>query len=311
VNCEKNRIQIIQDVLQMKNTFQKIITYGLYPFLLVSHIVICWLAISYEWDLKKIAAYTGGPQFVLLLLIEFIFPIRQEWKMTWKSFFRDLKYFASGGLTLFLSTTAISYAAIYLSEKNVGILKQFPFLLSFVIVLLVYEFVLYWYHRLSHEMSGKVGGFLWRVHSAHHLPDKVYLLMHAVFHPLNAVAATIILQSILIIAGVDAKSLFLLNTFVSLQGLVSHFNVDLRAGFLNYIFIGTELHRFHHSTDINESKNYGQIISIWDIVFGTFYYKPGVYPERLGVAEPIEYPQSHRYWQVLTFPFRGKKAIAE
>jgi sterol desaturase/sphingolipid hydroxylase (fatty acid hydroxylase superfamily) len=110
----------------------------------------------------------------------------------------------------------------------------------------------------------------------------------------------------LIIAGVDAKSLFLLNTFVSLQGLVSHFNVDLRAGFLNYIFIGTELHRFHHSADINESKNYGQIISIWDIVFGTFYYKPGVYPERLGVSEPIEYPQSQQYWRVLTFPFRGK-----
>ncbi len=65
--------------------------------------------------------------------------------MTWKSFFRDLKYFASGGLTLFLSNTAIGYAAIYLSEKNVGILKQFPFFLSFIIVLLVYEFFLYWY----------------------------------------------------------------------------------------------------------------------------------------------------------------------
>lgn len=295
----------------MKNTLQKIITYGLYPFLLVSHIVICWLAIAYEWDLKTVAAYTGAPQFILLLLIEFIFPIKQEWKMTWKSFFRDLKYFASGGLTLFLSTTAISYVAIYLAEKNVGILKQLPLLLSFVIVLLVYEFVLYWYHRLSHEMGGSVGGFLWRVHSAHHLPDKVYLLMHAVFHPLNAVAVTIILQGVLITAGVDAKSLFLLNTFVGLQGLVSHFNVDLRAGFLNYIFVGTELHRFHHSADINESKNYGQIISIWDIVFGTFVYRPGVHPERLGVAEPTEYPQSQQYWRVFMFPFRGKKAVEQ
>ena len=227
--------------------------------------------------------------------------------MTWKSFFRDLKYFASGGLTLFLSSTAISYLAIYLSEKNVGILKQFPFFVGFVIVLLAYEFVLYWYHRLSHEMNGKVGGFLWRVHSVHHLPDKVYLLMHAVFHPLNAVAVTIILQSVLIVAGVDAKSMFLLNTFVGLQGLVSHYNVDLRAGFLNYIFIGTELHRFHHSANINESKNYGQIISIWDIVFGTFYYKPGEYPERLGVANTVEYPQSNRFWQVLIFPFKPPK----
>jgi sterol desaturase/sphingolipid hydroxylase (fatty acid hydroxylase superfamily) len=293
----------------MRNLLQKSITYGLYPFLLVTHIVICWLAISYEWDLKTVAAYTSAPQFALLLAIEFLFPIKQEWKMTWRSFFRDLKYFVSGGLTLYLSRMAIGYAAIYLSEKNSGILKQIPFLVSFIIVLLVYEFILYWYHRLSHEMRGSIGGFLWRVHSIHHLPDKVYLLMHAVFHPLNAIAVTIILQGILIAAGLDAKSLYLLNTFIGLQGLVSHYNVDLRAGFLNYIFIGTELHRFHHSADISESKNYGQIISIWDIIFGTFVYKPGVYPERLGVAEPIDYPHSDQYFRGFIFPFRPAKSL--
>lgn len=291
----------------MKILLQKSITYGLYPFLLTVHIVTCLLAIYNEWDFKTVSLYVSAPQFVLLLAIEFLFPAKQEWKMTWRSFFRDLKFFASGGLTLFLTNTAIGYAAIYLSEKNVGILKQVPFLVSFVIVLLAYEFVLYWYHRLSHEMSGNFGGFLWRVHSIHHLPDRVYLLMHAVFHPLNAIAVTIILQGVLIAAGIDAKSIYLLNTLVGLQGLFSHYNVDIRAGFLNYIFIGTELHRFHHSADINESKNYGQIISIWDIVFGTFIYKPGVLPKRLGVAEPIEYPTSNEYWKGFLLPFRATK----
>jgi sterol desaturase/sphingolipid hydroxylase (fatty acid hydroxylase superfamily) len=291
----------------MKILLQKSITYGLYPFLLTVHIVTSSLAIYNEWDFKTVSLYVSAPQFVLLLAIEFLFPAKQEWKMTWRSFFRDLKFFASGGLTLFLTNTAIGYAAIYLSEKNVGILKQVPFLVGFVIVLLAYEFVLYWYHRLSHEMRGNFGGFLWRVHSIHHLPDRVYLLMHAVFHPLNAIAVTIILQGVLIAAGIDAKSIYLLNTLVGLQGLFSHYNVDIRAGFLNYIFIGTELHRFHHSADINESKNYGQIISIWDIVFGTFIYKPGVLPERLGVAEPIEYPTSNEYWKGFLLPFRATK----
>jgi sterol desaturase/sphingolipid hydroxylase (fatty acid hydroxylase superfamily) len=214
-----------------------------------------------------------------------------------------LKYFVSGSLTFYLSRTAIGYAAIYLSEKNEGILKGLPFVLGFILVLLAYEFFLYWYHRLSHEMGGKFGEFLWRVHSIHHLPDKVYLLMHAVFHPLNAIAVTIILQGVLIMAGVDAKSMYLLNTFVGLQGLFSHYNVNIRAGFLNYIFVGTELHRFHHSANINEAKNYGQIISIWDIVFGTFVYKPGVLPERLGVTEPSEYPHSSEYWKGFLLPF--------
>ena len=288
----------------MRNLLQKSITYGLYPFLLTIHITTCSLAIYNQWDFKTVSTYISAPQFMLLFVIEFLFPAKQEWKMTWKSFFRDLKFFASGGLTLYLSRIGIGYVMIYLSEKNEGILKGVPFVIGFIITLLAYEFVLYWYHRLSHEMGGKFGGFLWRVHSIHHLPDKVYLLMHAVFHPLNAFAVSLILQGVLVMAGVDAKSMYLLNTFVGLQGLFSHYNVDIRAGFLNYIFVGTELHRFHHSADMNESKNYGQIISIWDIVFGTFVYKPGVLPERLGVSEPDKYPHSNEFWKGFLLPFR-------
>jgi sterol desaturase/sphingolipid hydroxylase (fatty acid hydroxylase superfamily) len=294
----------------MKNLLQKYITYGLYPTLLITHIVICSLAVTQGWDLKKTALFTSIPQFILLFVIEFIFPIKPEWRMTRKSFFRDLKYFVSGGLTVFLTNTAIAYAAISLSEKNVGVLKQLRPAVGFIIVLLVYEFFLYWYHRLSHEMGGWVGGFLWRVHSIHHLPDKVYLLMHAVFHPLNSIAVAMILQGVLIVAGVDSVSLYLLNTFVGLQGLFSHYNVDIRAGFLNYIFVGTELHRFHHSANLDQAKNYGQIISVWDVVFGTFRYQPGVYPERLGVAEPVEYPDSNQYWRGFLFPF-ARRAVPE
>ncbi len=295
----------------MKHLLQKSITYGLYPLLLTVHIIKCSLAIYYEWDLKTVAMYIAAPQFVLLIAIEFLFPAKQEWKMTWKSFFRDLKFGASGILTLYLTRIGIGYLMIFLSEKNEGILKGLPFVAGFIITLLVYEFVLYWYHRLSHEMSGSVGGFLWRVHSIHHLPDKVYLLMHAVFHPLNAIAVSLILQGVLVAAGVDSKSMYLLNTFVGLQGLFSHYNVDIRAGFLNYVFVGTELHRFHHSADMNESKNYGQIISIWDIVFGTFVYKPGVLPERLGVSEPSEYPTSNQYWKGFLLPFRGNRTFEQ
>ena len=104
----------------MKNLLQKYITYGLYPTLLITHIVISSLAIGLGWDLKKVALLTGVPQFILLFAIEFIFPLKPEWKMTRKSFIRDLKYFVSGGLTIFLTNTAIGYAAISLSENNVA-----------------------------------------------------------------------------------------------------------------------------------------------------------------------------------------------
>ena len=291
----------------MKHFFQEVITYGFYPFLLFGQLTIFTLAVNFEWDLKKIFAVMVPTQLILLLLTEFIFPIKKEWKMTWKSFLRDIKYTIVAAITSRGTRFLIGYLAIYLSEKNVGVLKQLPFYISVICVLLVWEFMQYWFHRLSHTAGGNIGEFLWRLHSIHHLPDKVYLLMHPVFHPLNSLITTVMLQLILILAGVDSKTLYLLNIFMSLQGSISHFNVNIRAGFLNYIFIGTELHRFHHSADINEGKNYGAILSIWDLVFGTFYYQPGTSPERLGVANPEEYPQSNQIFKTLLFPFRPKK----
>jgi sterol desaturase/sphingolipid hydroxylase (fatty acid hydroxylase superfamily) len=64
------------------------------------------------------------------------------------------------------------------------------------------------------------------------------------------------------------------------------------------------LHRFHHSANLRESQNYGAIISLWDIVFGTFYYKPSTSPERLGVDDVEAYPDSNEIFKVLALPFR-------
>lgn len=290
----------------MKIFLQKTVTYGLYPFLLVTQLSIFSLAIIFEWDLKKIFAIVSPIQFISLLIIEFIFPIKNEWKMTWHSFFRDLKYMITSGLTSYGLRFLLGYFAIAASQQNSGFLRQFPFV-NAVFVLITFEFIQYWFHRLSHNAGGSVGNFLWRLHSAHHLPDKVYLLMHPVNHPLYSMVTFILIQSLLIAVGVDAKSIYLINILMGLQGLISHFNVDIRTGFLNYIFIGTELHRFHHSANINEGKNYGAILAIWDLVFGTFYYRPGTSPEKLGVAEPSEYPESTKIFQVILFPFKSKK----
>jgi sterol desaturase/sphingolipid hydroxylase (fatty acid hydroxylase superfamily) len=91
---------------------------------------------------------------------------------------------------------------------------------------------------------------------------------------------------------------------IGFQGLVSHFNVDIRAGWLNYIFIGTETHRYHHSAAKEEAENYGVVLALWDIVFGTFYYRPGVTPEKLGVEHPEDYPSSENLVSVFRLPFR-------
>ena len=282
---------------------QTIIKYGLYPTVLAVTIGFIGYTIHFDWDLKVAFTVMIAIRFVLFLGLEFAMPMKKKWKMTRASFWRDVKYLATGAMVGRGLRYIIILAAIDLSANNSGPLAGSSLLVGFVLTALTAEFMQYWFHRACHEGKGALGQWLWRVHVAHHLPDKVYVLMHGVVHPINHVASFAIIQGTLVLLGASPESIFMLSALMGLHGLISHFNVEIRAGWLNYIFVGTELHRFHHSADPAESKNYGVFLTIWDILFGTFYYKPDRPPERLGVHEPDLYPHSNSILKVFALPF--------
>ncbi|HET6991973.1 MAG TPA: sterol desaturase family protein [Bacteroidia bacterium] len=288
----------------MKKSLEKIISYTLYPTLLIIVFMIVFFSINFHYDYKTVYGITTLFLVFTLIIAERIFPLRKDWSMTGKSFWRDLKYILIDAPTIALVKAFFGWIAIYYSEKHVGHFSKSPLLISVIAFLLVFEFFQYWYHRLSHTGEGKIGKFLWRVHLAHHLPDKVYVVMHAVFNPINAFLSTSIIQLSLILLGISPEATLIATLLIDLQSLVSHFNVNIRAGFLNYIFIGTETHRYHHSAKKSEAKNFGNTLAIWDIIFGTFYYKPGIVPEKLGIENPDEYPKSENVLKVLVLPFR-------
>ncbi len=281
------------------------VSYFLYPLLLASTLVLFVAALGYQWDLKTVFAWMAGGRIAVLFAVEFLYPAKAQWKMTWSSFKRDLKYVAVNGSVVGALKLASVWLALDLSRFNTGIVSGTSIVVEVVAIILTFEFVQYWYHRLSHEGGGPLGAWLWRVHVAHHLPDRVYLLMHAVGHPLDLLRALAITQLPLIILGARPESIFLYNALMGLQGLVSHFNVDVKAGPLNYVLTGTELHRLHHSADTHEAKNYGVLTPFWDIVFGTFVYKPHSLPLALGVDAPDDYPPSDDIRGVLALPFAG------
>jgi sterol desaturase/sphingolipid hydroxylase (fatty acid hydroxylase superfamily) len=129
-------------------------------------------------------------------------------------------------------------------------------------------------------------------------------MMHAVFHPPNAVISTAILQLPLLLLGAPPEAILATTLLIDLQSLVSHFNVDIRAGWFNYVFTGTETHRFHHSANIKEAGNFGNTLAIWDLVFGTFLYRPGHVPEKLGIEMDNNTPRSERVLKVLAYAFK-------
>ncbi len=284
--------------------FRRIITYALYPVLLTSIILVIVGAIHYQWNYKLTYGFTTLALILVLMFFEFMLPLSPKWKMTWKNFLRDLKYIVVDAPLIAVTKSAFGLFAIYYSENHKGFFSSTPTIISVIGFLLVYEFFQYWYHRLSHTSKGRWGKFLWGVHLAHHLPDKVYVVMHAVFNPINAIITAIIVQAPLVLLGISPEAALAATLIIDLQSMISHFNADIRAGFLNYIFIGAETHRYHHSANMNESKNYGNTLAIWDFVFGTFLYKRGRTPEKLGVEGQEDYPPSNNILKVITYPFK-------
>lgn len=275
-----------------------------YPLILIVTSGICYFALEAKANLENVYGYYLSILVFILVLSEHYHPLRTHWKMNRTLFFkRDLPYILLGASTLAIANAVVGYFAINFSSHSSS--WDMPLLFDLFIALLLFDFFWYWYHRWCHENTGKVGTFLWNIHIAHHLPQQVYVLMHGVSHPLNTIIARTIMNAPLFLLGFSAEVIFLVNVFASLQTMMSHYNVDIRAGWLNYFIIGTELHRYHHSANPMESYNYGSVLTIWDHMFGTFYYRPNNPPAKLGVNDAKAYPKETEFVKILLLPFRN------
>lgn len=157
---------------------------------------------------------------------------------------------------------------------------------QFLVVFMVNDFGRYWLHRWYHEFN-----MLWRVHRVHH--TVVHMDAMSVFrhHVLEAVVKNGLLFLPFRLLGVDGEVFILYSAIDIVKGFWHHANLRTYIGRLNYVFNSPELHWWHHSV---ESKgmmaNYGSVLSIWDLMFGTFYY-PKVWPDKIGVTGLENFPE--------------------
>ena len=282
--------------------------YYLYPFLWL-WMLTCIAFVHYFPEQLALALATKAVVTVgLLLLFEWKVPLDDRWGMTKQHFLRrDLPMIIVNSISI----AAINYGLVLLSVATAtsadGLMAGQPLLLQIVFGLLIFEGLQYSVHRLMHRDEGAISSFLWRCHAIHHLPQQVYVVMHAVFHPVNAVFVRLLVQLLPIwLLGFDEFAVFVYGSIIALHGTVSHLNVDMRLGPLNYVFVGPELHRYHHSARAAESSNYGAAISLFDLLFGTFLYRPEQQPQSLGLYEGDGYPAQHAPLQALLFPFRSE-----
>jgi sterol desaturase/sphingolipid hydroxylase (fatty acid hydroxylase superfamily) len=287
-----------------------------WPVFFAANLAAAAYAIHSHRDLGAILGLLTIVSSIALVLVEIAFPYDPRWRMTVRSYFgRDIKYFVGGGAVEALISYGLALIGLELGEGHIGPIATVPFWLSVPLTIIMFDLCTYWPHRWCHETTNGFKRFLWRVHAGHHLPEQVYVLMNAAGHPVNTLLFCRAVQiPAFYYLGAPIEALFLAHVVIMVQGVFAHCNVDIRTGWVNYIFSGTEVHRYHHSAALSEAKNFAVTLSCLDVLFGTFVYRPGSPPDRLGVVDAYLYPPSNKFWQVMMIPFTtrpyGKSASA-
>jgi sterol desaturase/sphingolipid hydroxylase (fatty acid hydroxylase superfamily) len=161
---------------------------------------------------------------------------------------------------------------------------HWPMLAQIILGLVILEFGLYWAHRIAHQSQ-----WLWRFHAVHHSSKKLWFFNTGRFHFIDTIKSIVFSIPLLALAGAPGTIFVWMSAITAFIGILTHCNVRMRFGWLNYIFNTPGLHRWHHSMDFREGNmNYGENIMCWDLLFGTYFNDAKRRPPReIGIKEKM------------------------
>lgn len=161
-----------------------------------------------------------------------------------------------------------------------------PWLL-FGLYYVLYDLAYYLMHRTQHLIP-----WWWALHSLHHSQRQMSCWTNDRTHYIDGVLQSFVLASVGLVMGVDAAEFAWMTLISELVQNLSHANLRWHFGRVgDRLFVGPLFHRLHHMqrdpTDASlHNCNYGQVLSIWDVLFGTARYEPGrIRPT--GVSDPV------------------------
>jgi sterol desaturase/sphingolipid hydroxylase (fatty acid hydroxylase superfamily) len=175
--------------------------------------------------------------------------------------------------------------AVTMMNSRLGILNKtwIPFVPRFVAALLVLDLVKYAVHRSYHAVP-----FLWRAHHVHHSDPDFDLSTGVRAHPIETILMLGATLSAIAILAIPPAAVLTAELFSCAQTFFSHANASLPEWLerpLRWVFITPDLHRIHHSEELQEQwTNLGDVFSWWDRVFRTYLDIPASGKENLRVG---------------------------
>ena len=156
-------------------------------------------------------------------------------------------------------------------------------IVSFLVYLVLLDFVDYLYHRASHSFN-----WWWQLHALHHSQTVMTAWSDNRNHILDDVMRASFMAFFALLFGVSPGQFIILIAFSQFIQSWQHANIKVHLGAAKYLLISPMFHRMHHAVGYgHEAKgkpgvlggcNFGILFPWWDMLFRTAIFPKEVYP---------------------------------
>ena len=193
--------------------------------------------------------------------------------------------------SLKFSIVLISYGWLV---KHLTVYNLEPIWLAVLFAFIVQDFTGYWMHRLNHRVN-----IFWNRHVIHHSSEEFNLSCAL----RQSISETVHFSALLMIPaalfGIPADIFSMLAPIHLFMQFWYHTRLIHKMGFLEKIIVTPSHHRVHHAINPEYiDKNYGQILIIWDKVFGSFQEELDHIKPVYGILRPA------RTWNPILINFK-------
>jgi sterol desaturase/sphingolipid hydroxylase (fatty acid hydroxylase superfamily) len=221
-------------------------------------------------DLTQVILYAG---IITSLWFSEMMVSAESIKFKWKhSTVNALFIFTALPIQLLL-TTFVVLISKWAVTHHWGLINLIPhhhnhwvYYISLFILLDLCEYI---YHVTMHKVEA-----LWKFHLVHHSDLKVDVSTTTREHPCETAIRTSFLMLWVFICGPAIGVLILRQTFQSFSNIIAHTEFRLPEkvnSIVGLVFITPNLHHVHHHYQLPYTDcNYGDVLSIWDRLFGTY-----------------------------------------
>ena len=221
---------------------------------------------------------------------------------------------------LFTITTAIigfGFAFVLLKStefvNNYGIgfihLFNLPLFVEVIICLLLLDLVgAYLVHFVEHKVP-----WMWKFHVVHHSDINVDVTTGLRHHPGETVFRILFTILGIYVSGASIGIVMLYQSISVLFAHITHANIGLPRSLdrvISYVFVTPNMHKVHHHFQLPlTDKNYGNIFSIWDRIFGTYHSVKDSKSIVYGIDTHMNDEKVNSFSDLFLIPFQKMKKI--